>query len=123
MKSVSEKVESKVGKKTGLPGQASPPPTGFRRWLPWAITGFFALWLIGNLRPQPVKSAFNVDEFGKLPAVLEGRIQPLDSVARNTLLVMRSKQTLAIEPEGQMSDMAKMFKTKKCPRSNGSLKS
>ena len=89
------------------------PPNGFRKWLPWAITGFFALWLIGNLREKPVKSPFNVDEFGKLPAVLEGRIQPLDSVARNTLLVMRAKQTLALEPEATMGSMEKAFKTKR----------
>ena len=95
------------------PTRSATPPTGFRRWLPWAITGFFALWVIGNLREKPVKSPFNVDEFGRLPAVLEGRIQPMDSVARNTLLVMRAKQTLALEPEATMGSMERLFKTKK----------
>jgi ABC-type transport system involved in cytochrome c biogenesis permease subunit len=119
MKSANEMIENKAdGKRTpakkGAPAAAA-PETGWRKWAPWAITGFFALWIIGNLAPHPIKSPFKIDEFGKLPVVLEGRIQPMDSVARNTLLVMRSKQTLAIEPEGQMSDMAKMFKTKKMP--------
>jgi ABC-type transport system involved in cytochrome c biogenesis permease subunit len=114
MSKVTETSKSKT--RTSAPAtQNSTPPTGYRRWLPWAITGFFALWIIGNLRPQPVKSPFHVDEFGKLPAVLEGRIQPLDSVARNTLLVMRGKQTLALEPEATMGSMEKAFKTKRMP--------
>src|SRR5688572_8000364 len=97
------------------PTKGTPPPRGWRGWMPWAVTGFFALWIIGNLRPQAEKSAFNVNEFGKLPAVLEGRIQPMDSVARNTLLVMRSKQTLALEPEATMGSMERLFKTKRMP--------
>lgn len=120
MKSANEMIEEKpVARKAAVNSKASAAPAapekGWRKWAPWAITVFFALWVIGNLRPQPIKSEFKIDEFGKLPVVLEGRIQPFDSVARNTLLVMRSKQTLAVEPEGQMSDMQKMFKTKKMP--------
>jgi ABC-type transport system involved in cytochrome c biogenesis permease subunit len=119
MKSGNEMIESKAATKTSAKSKSTlpdaAPEKGWRKWAPWGITAFFALWIIGNLAPHPVKSPFKIDEFGKLPVVLEGRVQPMDSVARNTLLVMRSKQTLAIEPEGQMSDMAKMFKTKKMP--------
>jgi ABC-type transport system involved in cytochrome c biogenesis permease subunit len=92
---------------------AAPAPTGWRRWAPWAIVAIFALWIVGSMRPQAPRTAFNVDEFGKLPAVLEGRIQPMDSVARNTLLVMRSKQTLALDEEATMASMDRTVKTKR----------
>ncbi|HUS34049.1 MAG TPA: cytochrome c biogenesis protein CcsA [Verrucomicrobiae bacterium] len=85
---------------------AAPAQTGWRRWAPWAIVTIFALWILGSMRPVAPKTVFNVDEFGRLPAVLEGRIQPLDSVARNTLLVMRSKQTLAVEEGGKTTRMS-----------------
>jgi ABC-type transport system involved in cytochrome c biogenesis permease subunit len=91
------------------------PETGWRRWMPWAVTIFFAAWVIGNLKERPDKSPFHITEFGKLPVVLEGRVQPMDSVARNSLLLIRAKSTLAIEPEGSMSGLEKMFKTKRMP--------
>ena len=37
-------------------------------------------------------------EFGRLPVVYNGRMQPLDSVARNTLLQLREKQSANLEP-------------------------
>ena len=39
-----------------------------------------------------------VQEFGKLPVVSGGRVQPIDSLARNSLLQLREKQTANIEP-------------------------
>jgi ABC-type transport system involved in cytochrome c biogenesis permease subunit len=91
------------------------PATGMRRWLPWVITIVFAGWALGNLAPRKDKSPFHISEFAKLPVLLEGRVQPLDSVARNTLLLIRGKSTVAIEPEGSMSGMERMFKTKRMP--------
>lgn len=89
------------------------PPRKFHRWLPWAIAAFFGLWVVGSLRGRPEKSAFNIREAGRLPVVLEGRVQPLDSVARNNLLVMRSKSTVAIDPEKDVTGLAKVFATKR----------
>lgn len=96
------------------PKQAAPPaPRGFQRWFPWVMAIIWAGWALGGFAPAKEKTPFHVNDFAALPVVLEGRVQPLDSVARNSLLIMRSKRTLAIEPEGQMSDIAKMFKTKR----------
>ena len=50
---------------------------------------------------QPVGAEgkdFAFSEFGKLPITANGRIVPLDSVARNSLLAIREKQTLNTEP-------------------------
>ena len=46
----------------------------------------------------PKKDAvYHIREFGRLPVLLDGRIQPFDSVARNSLLQMRSTGDLPLE--------------------------
>ena len=46
------------------------------------------------LMPPRSKSDINVEDFGRLPVLLNGRTQPFDSVARNSLLILRGKQTV-----------------------------
>jgi ABC-type transport system involved in cytochrome c biogenesis permease subunit len=70
--------------------------TGWRKWLPWAITTVMALWVVANLRGDSSKKQFDTVSFGKIPALLNGRIQPMDSVARNSLLMLRGKQTALV---------------------------
>ena len=77
--------------------------TGWQRWLPWGIVGVMALWAISSLRPPADPSPFRIKEFSELPVLLNGRVQPMDSVARNSLLILRSKQSLALE-DGKMMD-------------------
>ena len=38
-------------------------------------------------------SSFDLDTFSKIPVLRGGRVKPLDSVARNILLVLRNKRT------------------------------
>ncbi|HEY6225975.1 MAG TPA: hypothetical protein VI282_02525, partial [Verrucomicrobiae bacterium] len=114
MKNLNELQSEKSARTARKPAAPSPEPgAGWRRWLPWVVAIVFGGWAIGNLFPQKDKGPFHVSEFAKLPVVLEGRVQPMDSVARNTLLLIRGKSTLAIEPEGSMSGMEKTFKTKR----------
>ena len=54
----------------------------------------FAAWFLSNLLPSRPVNGFDIGGYGKLPVLLEGRIQPLDSMARNALLSMRGKSTL-----------------------------
>ena len=49
------------------------------------------------------KAVFHAREFGKLPVLLNGRIQPFDSVARNSLLQLRTKQTVALEGKKELT--------------------
>lgn len=67
-----------------------------KRWFPWLITGVFTAWVISALIPRPEKG-FHLGEMGRLPVLLNGRVQPLDSVARNTLLQLRGKSTAPIK--------------------------
>ena len=57
-----------------------------------------AVWFFGQLQ-TPQRQRFCVfSEFGKLPVVFDGRLKPLDSLARNSLLQIRQTQTLDLEP-------------------------
>ncbi|RYD30113.1 MAG: cytochrome C biogenesis protein [Verrucomicrobiaceae bacterium] len=67
--------------------------------LPLILTLLFALWPLGSLRgPKNPDSGLPVKEFGALPVVSKGRHQPFDSLARNTLMQLRLKQTMLLEP-------------------------
>jgi len=61
-----------------------------KKWLPWIITAVFAIYALGGLRPAKVKD-FDWQKFGSIPAMANGRFQPLDSLARNSLLQLREK--------------------------------
>jgi len=65
-----------------------------KKWLPWIFVAVFAAWFLSNLLPSRPVNGFDIGGYGKLPVLLEGRIQPLDSMARNALLSMRGKSTL-----------------------------
>ncbi len=61
--------------------------------LPWLLLALFAAELVVVLIPKNPPSA----EFGRLPVLMNGRIQPFDSVARNSLLQMRSTSDVPLE--------------------------
>ena len=56
------------------------------------VFGIAALVLLGGLRTSKVYSDFDVEAFAELPVQVGGRIKPLDSVARNTLLILSARQ-------------------------------
>ncbi len=64
--------------------------------LPWFLLAVFVTEMVVVLKPRK-DDAFNVSEFGRLPVLLNGRVQPLDSVARNTLLQIRSTGDVPLE--------------------------
>ena len=64
---------------------------------PWILVAVMAVWFLGNLR-APKETDFALTEFGRLPLVFNGRFQPMDSLARNSLLQIREKQTINLEP-------------------------
>jgi hypothetical protein len=83
-----------------------------KKWLPWIVAGGFGLWalrglLLGlwtlrDLRPPPAETTFDSQGFGQLPALLNGRVQPLDSVARSSLLILCGKQSVKLDGGGRL---------------------
>jgi len=62
--------------------------------VPATVVVILAGWLTNHARqPAPVKGDFHYYEFGKLPLVYEGRTKPVDTLARNALLVLSGRQT------------------------------
>ena len=57
-----------------------------KRWLPWLLAAVFAFWFISGAQAPKTKNGFDLASFGRLPVLRDGRLQPLDSVARNALL-------------------------------------
>ena len=68
-----------------------------KKWIPLAVAAAMALWILAGLRQRP-DPGFAFSEFGRLPLVTNGRCQPMDSVARNSLLLIREKQSANLEP-------------------------
>jgi ABC-type transport system involved in cytochrome c biogenesis permease subunit len=77
--------------------------TGWTRWIPWGVTLLLAVWILSTLRTPRETSEFNIRAFSQLPVLLNGRIQPLDSVARNSLLLIRAKQSVALDDNKTMA--------------------
>ncbi len=67
-----------------------------KKWIPWISAGIFALWFLSGAQPPKPAEEFDVAAFGRLPVLLNGRIQPLDSVARNSLLSMSGRSTVRL---------------------------
>jgi len=64
--------------------------------LPWCFLALFATEIVVVMLPKK-DGEFHTREFGRLPVLLGGRIQPFDSVARNTLLQIRSTGDVPLE--------------------------
>ena len=55
--------------------------------------------------PKTGDTDFDLAKFGKIPVLVGGRIKPLDTVARNSLLIIHGKQELPLEGGKQLSAM------------------
>ena len=74
------------------------------KYLPW-IAGLVALvaTLVMALPASNVRG-FDLNSFGSLPVLEGGRVKPLNSLARNSLLVIRSQQSFRFEDRTIQAD-------------------
>lgn len=67
-----------------------------KSWLPLIVLASVVIWLAASLRTPPLsKGSFDLAAFGRLPVLVNGRIKPLDTVARTSLLVMQGRQRVS----------------------------
>ena len=86
-----------------------------KRWFPWIPAALFALWFgMGAQAPATVRG-FDVAGFGRLPVLLNGRIQPLDSVARNALLSISGKSIVRVEGGSTLTASEWLLETMTAP--------
>jgi ABC-type transport system involved in cytochrome c biogenesis permease subunit len=57
-------------------------------------------YLGSTLAPPRDQTAFRLNDFGRVPVLVNGRIKPLDTVARTSLLTMQGRQRV-ITPDGR----------------------
>jgi ABC-type transport system involved in cytochrome c biogenesis permease subunit len=56
--------------------------------------GFFGILFFSLARPLGAPSdTFDLDAFGRLPVIADGRVKPFDTLARNTLRVISNRET------------------------------
>ncbi len=61
---------------------------------PWGMAALTALFLLGMSRlPKAPEKAPDLQAFGNLPVLYEGRLQPFDTLARNSLKLLSGYQT------------------------------
>jgi cytochrome c-type biogenesis protein CcsB len=82
------------------------------RVVPLALLALFAADILFSMIVPKKDGQYHAREFGRLPVLLNGRIQPFDSVARNSLLQIRSTGDLPLEqvPSWQFWRHAKKLK-------------
>src|SRR6185436_8644814 len=75
-------------------------PGGWRVWVAWFILLLFAGEITAALLVTRKDKTFAVSQFAKLPLIFNGRVQPMDSLARNSLLQIRGITAVPLEGNG-----------------------
>ena len=68
-----------------------------RPWILWLVAAAALAYVVAPLFQSDKWGGFEMPKFGRLPVLLNGRIKPLDTVARNSLLIIHGKQTLTTD--------------------------
>jgi ABC-type transport system involved in cytochrome c biogenesis permease subunit len=93
-----------------------------KKWLPWIAVALFGAWFLsGAVAPKP-KEGFDLAGFGRLPVLLDGRIQPFDSVARNSLLSMSGRSIVRLTNGPPLSALEWLMDTLARPETADQLK-
>ncbi len=74
------------------------PDSGWSGWMgPIAVTACFAFWLLSVARlPEHKPDTFDFEKFGRIPVVANGRLKPLDALARSSLRVITDREEITL---------------------------
>ncbi|MBI4057524.1 MAG: cytochrome c biogenesis protein CcsA [Elusimicrobia bacterium] len=67
-----------------------------KKHIPWILPSLAGLYFLSSLKLPRISQGPDWVGFGNLPALHNGRIKPLDTIARTTLLMLRGKQVLPV---------------------------
>lgn len=82
------------------------PNTGWSGWLaPLGIAAIFAVWLLGHAKVPQHNSpnTFNFEKFGRIPVVADGRLKPIDALARSKLRIISDREEITTEEGKKIS--------------------
>jgi len=74
-----------------------------KKWFPLVLIVALSAWVLSSLRYPTPKHGLDWVGFGQLPVLMNGRLQPLDSVAMNSLLQIRTRRTVRTEDGSTLS--------------------
>ncbi|MFM1851191.1 MAG: hypothetical protein RIS54_875 [Verrucomicrobiota bacterium] len=77
-----------------------------KKFLPLIVLLLGAAWLASTLSPRRTDSPFDLDGFGRLPVLANGRIKPLDTIARSALLQLQGRQRVTTADSESLTPMA-----------------
>ena len=70
--------------------------------LPWVLAALCIAYLAASALPHQKGSGFDLQSFGNLPVLTNGRVKPLDTVARTSRLFLQHRQKLPLEQGGNL---------------------
>lgn len=70
-----------------------------KKYLPVIILIILLGWAVYKFLPTRYLTKLDVEGFARLPVQARGRIQPMESLARNSLMIISGKQTVYLEKE------------------------
>ena len=77
-----------------------------KRFLPLVIVLLAAAWVGSSwLAPHRNEGDFDLPGLGNVPVLVGGRVKPLDTVARNSLLIIHGKQNVILTNGGHVTGM------------------
>ncbi len=77
-----------------------------KRFFPALVFVFALLWVASSWLPQkPPTGDVDLAKLGKIPVLVGGRVKPLDTVARNSLLIIHTKETVRLTNGKQLTAM------------------
>ncbi len=77
-----------------------------KRFFPLLVFGLALLWVASSWLPQkPPAGDVDLAKLGKIPVLVGGRVKPLDTVARNSLLIIHTKETVRLTNGKQLTAM------------------
>ncbi len=63
-----------------------------RKYFAWGTLLLALAWAASTLLPPGKAGSFDLPAFGRLPVLADGRIKPLDTIARTSLLMLQGRQ-------------------------------
>jgi len=89
--------------KAPSPAPPAPPnPSKRGRWAAGVALVLGLAYLVGPLFKVETPRGFDFDGFGRLPILVNGRLKPMDTVARTSLLMLQDRQRVSSPTTGNL---------------------
>ncbi len=80
-----------------------------KKFLPLAVLVLAVAFIGNSLRAPRNPAAFDIHGFGRLPVLVNGRIKPLDTVARSSLLQLQGRQSVTTPDQRRLQPIEWML--------------